>query len=58
MLKDKFLSVSEAAKASGYTPSHLRFLIRKNKLKAQKVGYTWLVAQKDLASIKKSEKKD
>jgi|HubBroStandDraft_5_1064220.scaffolds.fasta_scaffold131221_2 excisionase family DNA binding protein len=56
MLKDKYLSVIEASKVSGYTPSHLRFLIRKGKLKAQKVGYAWLVSQKDLASVKKSKK--
>jgi len=59
MLKDKFLSIGEVAKLTGYTASHLRFLIRKGKLKAQKVSYAWLVAQKDLASLKrKSDKKD
>lgn len=36
-----FLSLSEAAKISGYTPEHLNLLCRKGKLRAKKFGRNW-----------------
>jgi excisionase family DNA binding protein len=53
MLKDKFSSLSEVSKLKGITTSHLRRMISTGKLKAQKVGYTWVIAQKDIKSLKR-----
>jgi excisionase family DNA binding protein len=59
MLRDKFMSLSEVSALKGLTTSHLRRLIITGKIKAQKVGCTWLMAQKDVASLKrKRAKKD
>ncbi len=45
------MSLSELAVLKGFTPSHLRRLISEGKLKAEKVGYSWVVAQKDAATL-------
>lgn len=36
-----FMTLSEAAKISGYTPEHLNLLCRKGVLRARKVGRNW-----------------
>jgi excisionase family DNA binding protein len=59
MLKDKYMTLSEVSQLKGFTTSHLRRMILTHKLKAEKVGYTWLIAQKDVASLKRRRiKKD
>ncbi len=57
MLKDKYMSLSEVSALKGFTTSHLRRLILSGKIKAQKVGFTWLMAQKDVASLKRRRTK-
>ena len=37
----KFISLSEAAKLTGYTPEYLNFRCRKGLLKAEKIGRNW-----------------
>lgn len=57
MLKDKWMSLSEVSKLKGFTTSHLRRLILTGTIKAQKVGHTWLMASKDVASLKRRRSK-
>lgn len=50
MLDNKWLTIEEAAELIGCTTSHLRFLLREEKIKGKKVGERlWLV---DVASAK------
>ena len=43
-----WLTVSDAAKTSGYHPEHIRRLIRDGAIKARKVSIVWLVDRKSL----------
>ena len=43
---DEWLTVSEAAKESGYNPEYIRELIRQGKIKARKISIVWLVDRK------------
>ena len=52
-LKNKYFSISDAAKLKGFSGDHLRRLILDGQLKAEKVGNSWLIAQKDLDSLKR-----
>jgi hypothetical protein len=45
----EFISLSKAAKISGYTAEHLNLLCRKKILKGQKVGRNWNTTEKWLA---------
>ncbi|HLN19409.1 MAG TPA: hypothetical protein VK255_04555 [Patescibacteria group bacterium] len=40
-IDDKFISLAEAAKRSGYTPEHLNLSARKGNLEAKKIGRNW-----------------
>lgn len=51
MLKHKYLTLTQAAKERGFTAAHLRRLILSGRLKAEKVGHSWLINQKDLAFL-------
>ena len=57
MLKDKYMTLSEVSKLKGFTTAHLRRMISNGKLKAEKVGYAWFIAQKDLKSLKRQRMK-
>ena len=48
-----FTTIPEAAKETGYNPVYLRILARDGKIKAQKVGNTWLV---DVAELRERAK--
>ena len=41
--------VTKAAEESEYTPAHIRFLLRKQLIKGEKQGGTWLV---DIESLR------
>lgn len=59
MLKDKYMSLSEVSKLKDFTTAHLRRMILTGKLRAEKVGHTWLIAQKDIKLLqRKRSKKD
>ena len=47
-MADEWISISEAAKASGYTADHLRVLIREGRILGRKVVIVWLVNRKSL----------
>ena len=50
MHEDDWLSVTDAAKISGYHPEHLRRLIRKQRIEARKFAIVWRVNKKSLLS--------
>lgn len=53
MEKDqKWLTVNEAAKLSGYNADHLRELIREGKIKAHKFSIVWMVDRESLLAYK------
>jgi excisionase family DNA binding protein len=53
MIKDKYLSTSEAAKLLGFVPAHVRRLILEGDIKAEKVGQTWMILPKAIMHIKR-----
>lgn len=52
----QFISTAEAAKRLGVNERHVRWLIEKKKLTAQRVGRAHLVEVKALASWKRSNR--
>ena len=53
MLKNRYLTTAEAATLVGFTPDHIRHLIVKGKIKADKIGHTWFISPKSLGKIKR-----
>ena len=51
MIKDKYLTSKEVAKILGYVPAHIRRLIIQGKIKAEKIGHTWLISSKAISHI-------
>jgi len=53
MIKNKgnYLTSSEAAKALGFSPDHVRKLIRQGKIKAERIGRNWIIEKKSLDKI-------
>lgn len=50
MTDSEMITVSEAAKLSGYTPQHVRLLIRQGLINARRAGGIWLVEASSLRS--------
>lgn len=50
-----FLSLSEAAKISGYHRDYLSFLIRKGELKAERIGRNWFLSKGELGIFLKKK---
>jgi excisionase family DNA binding protein len=48
-MSDKWLSVSDAAKLSGYHPEYIRRLIRDGEIEARKFSIVWQVRQTSLS---------
>ena len=49
-MSDEWLSVSEAAKLSGYHPEYIRRLIRDGEIEARKFSIVWQVRRKSLSA--------
>ena len=43
MLEENWITISQAADLVGCTTAHLRLLAKRNELRAEKVGFVWLV---------------
>ena len=43
---DELLSLSEAAKQTGISASHLRLLVRRNEIWGRKLGRNWVTTKK------------
>jgi hypothetical protein len=48
MTNNEMITVSEASEVSGYTPQHIRLLIRQGFIAARRAGGIWLV---DVSSL-------
>jgi hypothetical protein len=58
MHDDEWLTVSEAAKLSGYNEDHLRELIREKKaIDARKFSIVWMVSRKSLLAYVEEKSK-
>ncbi len=55
MIKNRanYITTYEAAIILGFTADHIRKLITRGKIKAEKIGNNWLVARKDLTKTKR-----
>lgn len=47
-MAETWITTAEACELSGYTPDHLRTLIRSGKIKARKISIVWLVEKASL----------
>jgi excisionase family DNA binding protein len=48
----KLISTAEAAKRLNVTPSRVRAMIARGRLKAMRIGIMWLIDPKDLDAVK------
>jgi hypothetical protein len=51
LLKNKWISVSDAAKIVGCTPQHLRKLASESLIPCERVGHAWLLDKKTIAKM-------
>lgn len=54
--KDNLLNTFLAARMTGFSPSYIRRLISKGKIKAVKIGYDWFMTPEDLQHIGRQRK--
>lgn len=52
----KYLTSAQAAEILGFTRDHIRRLILKGKIKAEKLGHNWLTTPKAISNIKRLRK--
>ncbi len=55
--KNRLISLSEAAELYGFHPNYLNQLVRRGRLKAQKVGKFWLTTPADVETYLESRQK-
>lgn len=55
--KTRLISLPEAAELYGFSPDYLGNLARKGRLKAQKVGNSWVTTPQDVENFIRSRKK-
>lgn len=53
----EWLTVTDAAKLSGYNPEHITRLIRQGKIKAKKFSIVWQVNRDSLLAYIETQKK-
>jgi len=57
IMAETWISVSEAAKLTGYTPEHIRRLVASGKVQGQRFASVWQVGRRSLlAYVKAAEK--
>ena len=54
--KTRLISLPEAAELYGFSAQYLGNLVRRGRLKAQKIGYTWITTPKDVEDYIRSRK--
>jgi len=57
MTDSEMITVSEASELSGYTPQHIRLLIRQGLISARRAGGIWLIEASSLRSYLDSNPK-
>jgi hypothetical protein len=50
MTESEMITVSEASTVSGYTPQHIRLLIRQGLINARRAGGIWLIQASSLSN--------
>jgi hypothetical protein len=55
--KTRLISMTEAAEIYGFNADYLARLARKGRLKAQKVGWSWVTTPSDVEAFISSRKK-
>lgn len=55
---NKKLRLKEAAELSGYHSDYLGYLVRSKKLKGEKIGKSWFVAEADLRRLLRLKRKE
>jgi excisionase family DNA binding protein len=55
MIKNRanYLTSFEAAEVLGFTPDHVRKLIARGKIKAEKLGHIWIIHKKSLHKVRR-----
>ena len=51
-----FVNATQAAKALGISTDRISILIRQGRLKAERIGYTWLIHRSDLEEFAKQSR--
>ena len=54
--KTRLISLSEAAEIYGFNAQYLSQLARRGRLKAQKIGYTWITTPQDVENYIRDRK--
>ncbi|MBX3061273.1 MAG: helix-turn-helix domain-containing protein [Anaerolineae bacterium] len=54
--KTRLISLPEAAELYGFSPNYLGNLVRKGRLKAQKVGNSWVTTPQDVEDFVRSRR--
>jgi excisionase family DNA binding protein len=52
---DNIIGTTEASKILGLSPDHVKLLCRQGKIKAKRIGKTWVIDKTSLADFKSSE---
>jgi hypothetical protein len=47
-----YLPVADAARALGYTPQHVRRLLRERKLAGMRIGFVWAISSRAVDSFR------
>ena len=55
--KTRLISLAEAAEMYGFSRTHLRQIAQRGRLKAQKIGGTWITTPADVEEYIRSRKK-
>lgn len=53
MNKIKLITCTKAAIELGFSTAHIRRMCAEGKIKAEKLGKTWLIGEKELKNIKR-----
>ena len=58
-MAQKYISLKEAGKISGYAPDYIGWLIRNGKIRGRKVysGFSWQTTEKALRNYQRNYKK-
>ena len=56
-LASKFITVTEACEISGFTPSYIRQLLRKEKIAGRKIGRDWWTTEEAIRDYLTKERR-
>ena len=56
-MADDWITTREAVRLSRYHPDHIRILVRKSRVKAQKFGEVWQISRTSLLAYLREQEK-